>query len=209
MKFEKAKWIWLNKEAKKDEYAVFLCDFNIDCGNTFLNISADSNYQVYVNGKLSAFGQYPDYPHYKVYDSCDISKFVNKGKNRLVIVAWYYGNPTLTYTVGKAGVIFEVVNGGKVIEYSSENIVSRLALDNVSHVEKIITPQIGYSFVYNPNLYDGYLNADYIPNGFEPSKIVESSTEFVKRPIKELVATDFVSAKRIESDYDIYKKAVK
>lgn len=40
-----------------------------------LYISADSNYAVYINGKLLYAGQYPDYPDYKVYDVFDIASY--------------------------------------------------------------------------------------------------------------------------------------
>ena len=75
MKPEKAKWIWLNSETKKDEYAVFLQDFEVREQKTVLKISADSNYTVWVNGKMAGFGQYPDYPHYKIYDEIDITEY--------------------------------------------------------------------------------------------------------------------------------------
>ena len=61
---KRAKWIWLNQEAKSDEYAVFQDTFNVDKTNdTVLKISALGDYNVYVNGECVAFGQYADYAH--------------------------------------------------------------------------------------------------------------------------------------------------
>ena len=95
-----AKWIWENGTAQKDEHAEFFAPFF--CKNsaqkTVLYISADSDYGVFVNGKRVAFGQYPDYPHYKVYDKIDITEFVVEGNNALAIEAWYYGENSSTYT---------------------------------------------------------------------------------------------------------------
>ena len=204
MKPEKAKWIWLNSETKKDEYAVFLQDFEVREQKTVLKISADSNYTVWVNGKMAGFGQYPDYPHYKVYDELDISNFVVDGKNRLAIVVWYYGDPSQTYVVGKAGVMFEVTNGETLVCSSDETTMSRVAGDYVSYVEKIITPQMGFSFCYDPNGYDGYLSVDYTPKGFAPSKAVDGPSEFVKRPIQSLVTGDFIQGKKVDEKKDIY-----
>ncbi|MBR4943125.1 MAG: family 78 glycoside hydrolase catalytic domain, partial [Clostridia bacterium] len=85
-----------------------------------------------------------------------------------------------------------------------ENTLSRLAGDCVSYVEKSITPQIGYSFRYDPNLYDGYISADYTPKGFAPSQVVEGPTEFKKRPIKKLITGEFIKAKKTGESGNIY-----
>ena len=77
---ENAKWIWCLENAKPDEYAEFYTAFEYDGGECTINISADSNYALYINGKLSAFGQYADFPHDKVYDSVDITGFCKNGK---------------------------------------------------------------------------------------------------------------------------------
>lgn len=204
MKPEKAKWIWLNEKAKKDEYSVFISDFCVIEDETVLKISADSNYQVWINGQMAAFGQYPDYPHYKIYDEINISKLVVKGKNRITVLVWYYGLPTQTYTVGRAGIMFEIVSGGAPVCISDENTLSRLAGDYVSHVEKMMTPQIGFSFCYNPNFYDGYLSADYQPKGFLPSKTVEGPTDFIRRPIKALEIGNFIEGRKVNEGSNIY-----
>ena len=61
--FEKAKWIWRKEEAKADEHVDFLDSFNADnSGKYTLTVSADSNYALYINGNLAAFGKYADYP---------------------------------------------------------------------------------------------------------------------------------------------------
>ena len=61
--FEKAVWIWRQGVAGNDEYCDFSESFEIrDTGSYRLRIAADSNYTVYINGALAAFGQYADYP---------------------------------------------------------------------------------------------------------------------------------------------------
>ena len=56
---EKAKWIWQNNCPKSDEYAEFFCE--VPGGKITAFICADSNYEMWVNGRLAAFGQYADY----------------------------------------------------------------------------------------------------------------------------------------------------
>ena len=84
--FVKAKWIWKAGEILSDEFADFVSEFDATGVSPYtLTIAADSNYTVYSNGELAAFGQYADYPTYKVCDRIDVTKFVKQGKNRMVI----------------------------------------------------------------------------------------------------------------------------
>ena len=46
----KAKWIWHNKKISSDQYAEFITQFNSNTGHIKLNISADTNYAIYLNG---------------------------------------------------------------------------------------------------------------------------------------------------------------
>ena len=92
MAFENAQWIWRADEASPDEFVDFYCTFPGSDGEWKLNISADSDYNVYINGELVAFGQYADYPFYKVYNEIDVSRYIKKdGENKMLITVWYYG----------------------------------------------------------------------------------------------------------------------
>ena len=86
-----SRWIWLDREATTDSYGEFYEAFDFAGGSGELLISADSNYAVYVNGKLVDSGQYPDFPHYKVYDCLDLTPYLKVGKNHLGITVWHYG----------------------------------------------------------------------------------------------------------------------
>ena len=70
-----AQWIWCNNNPKQDEYGEFADNFSYESGKVILQISADSNYAAYINGKLAAWGQYADFPYDKVYDEIDITEF--------------------------------------------------------------------------------------------------------------------------------------
>ena len=74
--FQNASWIWCNNAPQPDEYGEFYSEFSTKkCDGITLSISADSDYAVYLNGTLCAFGQYHDYPYDKVYDTVDLSPF--------------------------------------------------------------------------------------------------------------------------------------
>ena len=56
--FENAKWIWKSTETHKDEYVVFSFELIYAGGDALMRLSADSDYNLLINGKLVSFGQY-------------------------------------------------------------------------------------------------------------------------------------------------------
>ena len=90
---QRASWIWRKGEVGQDEFCDFLAMIAVpEVGKRyFLHISADSNYALYINGIWVESGQYPDFPHYKIYDELDITAHCKAGINHLAITVWHYG----------------------------------------------------------------------------------------------------------------------
>lgn len=181
--FEKSKWIWPVSEARPDEYAEFIDEVNFYGRSSELVISSDSNYTVYINGTLAAFGQYADFPYKKVYDRIDISRYMRQGKNVIAFRVWYYGIATAsTYYPGKAGLIYTVFADGSPISYSSERTLSRLAPTFVPYKCKSITSQLGLTFEYDSKKADAWMfgipDADY---PFSPSCALDISPAMRER----------------------------
>ena len=148
---EEAKWIWQNRENTPDEYVEFSFGFAMPKNRqAVMNIAADSNYVLSINGKVAAFGQYADYPDYKVYDTVDVSKYLQED-NKVSLLVWYYGIDTQTYIKDNAGVIFEVVSGEDVLVKSDESIDCRICNLYENHRNKLITVQLGQSFKFYGN----------------------------------------------------------
>lgn len=146
--FSRAKWIWIHGENRSDEYAEFVFDFDGALNSKYsFFITADSNYNVYLNGVLIGFGQPTDYPHYKIYDEFSLAD-VKEGKNQIKIVVWYYGDDTQTYIKDDAGAIFELRKGDKLIYASSEKTLSRLCTEYENYRNKNITVQLGLGYKY-------------------------------------------------------------
>lgn len=180
------KWIWQSNNAKQDEHVDFFACFSYkkEYGRAILKLSVDSEYGLYINGKFVSFGQYPDYPHYKVYDEIDVSSYVNEGKNALAIEAWYFGESTSTYIKGDAGVWFEITCGDKTLCQSNETVLSRLSKTYASYRCKSITPQIGYTYSYDATKEDAWKTGD--GDGFMPSVAFDRQAPEIERPIKRL-----------------------
>ena len=194
--FKHAQWIWCSARPQSDEYGEFYKSFHFSGERMILNISADSNYAVYVNGKLSAFGQYPDYPHYKIYDEIDITADCQKGENHLAIIVWYYGDiKSSTYFEGKAALMFELFEDGESVAHSSENTPSRISNTYKSHALKKITVQLGLSFAYDATAEDGWMQGKL--EDFYYSHVVWQKLPLFKRPCKRLYLDPMVEAKQI------------
>ena len=184
--FEKAKWIWIDKNAECDEHAEFIDEVYFDGSGAEMYISADSDYAVYVNGSLAAFGQYPDFPYMKVYDRLDLSRHMRRGKNVIAIRVWYYGiDTTSTYYPGDAGLIYSLYADGVLLSYSSERTLSRISPTYVSHKRRIITGQLGLSFEYDAEGLDAWMLGEADTKyPFSPSRELDISPAMRQRTCK-------------------------
>ena len=189
--FEAAKWIWIAAGSHKDQYVdftdIFVSDKN---GKDEICIAADSDYTLWVNGRLAGFGQYSDYPHYKIGDRIDISEYTVKGENSIAVTVWYYGHNSQTYILGSAGLIYEVRCDGKIAAASSTATPSRRSPAYVQGECKEITGQLGITYHADLMHADGFpLAPDAV--GFAPSvEVTDISYDISPRPIKRLVLGD-------------------
>lgn len=206
--FTNAKWIWNSLDFSSDEHVDFFTVFNYDKedGAVFLNVSADSDYGVYINGAFVEFGQYPDYPHYKVYDSIDISEYLVEGSNSLAFEVWYYGNNCSTNIDDGPGLIFSLCASGKTLAQSDESTLSRISPVYRSNECVLITGQLGYTYHYDASAEDSSACDRKLTACGTFSASVELSpkkaTPSIVRPIKRLCLGEPVKGKLIKSDFD-------
>lgn len=211
--FEHALWIWSVSDPKTDEYSEFYDCFQYDKGRVLLSISADSNYAVYLNGSLAAWGQYADFPYDKIYDTVDVTEYCEKGKNHMAILVWYYGiDNTQVYYPGRAGVIYEVSDGKAILCESGPDTLTRRSRTYVSHRNKIITNQLGLSYKYDATKEDRWMMGEL--KGFARAVVVEQSLPLRIRPCKNLTmlsdAVGSIWKKITETDviFDLGKEQV-
>ncbi len=180
-----SKWSWPACEPGVDQYAEFYQAFEYVGEKAELRISADSNYAVYVNGKLAASDQYPDYPHYKVYDVIDLSPFCNKGQNHLAVVVWYYGLGNYSYVIGNAALRYELWLDETLAGCSDEHTLSRISRCYRNGYCKTITGQLGLSYWYDLTQEDEWMLGK--ADGFAPSRIIAQDLPLYPRPIPKFV----------------------
>ena len=190
-----SEWIWLAQGEKTDQYGEFYDSFFCRDEGAKLLISADSNYAVWVNGRLVFSGQYPDFPHYKIYDEIDLAGYVCAGTNHLAVQVWYYGEGNMSYYPGRAALRYEVHSGGKRIGFSGIHTLSRESHCYHNGLAKKITHQLGFSFRYDLNHEDGWRLGEL--DGFTPSRAVEQNLPMFPRPIAQVERGKALDAKVI------------
>ena len=189
--FKKAKLIYPSNLSDFDEWTDYYTEFDYDGGLAICHVSVETNYTLYINGTLVSFGQYDDYPEYKVVDEIDVTKFLVKGKNKLALIHWRSCcDGGFCYYPGVAGVIFEIESNGKVLCASDEKVASRFSPAYAQWKKRIITGQIGYTFSYDATKED-----DFINRGFWGQSVVkENNNEYFLRPIPSLVLKDRINS---------------
>ena len=190
-----SKWIWAACEKQVDQYAEFLDTFEYSGQKADLYISADSNYAVYINGKLAASDQYPDYPHYKIYDQVDLSAYCRRGRNHLGVIVWYYGLSNMSYVPGNAALRYELRLDDALHCMSDERTLSRICRTFHNGYGKVITGQLGLSYWYDLSQEDGWMTGD--ADGFRESVAVQHAQQLYKRPIPKFSIGCFTPAKLV------------
>ncbi len=180
--FEKAKWIWVDGENAPDTYGEFYNEFDWQGEKAVCRISADSDYTLFINGKYVASNQYGDFEWYKSYDSLDITKYLQKGKNSIAILVWYFGTSTQRYYKAPAGLLYEIEEGGTVRVESGKDTLSRYSKAYKNGLKKNVTSQLGYSYLYDATKEDDWVNGEL--NGFTPSVLADKNCNLVPRPVK-------------------------
>lgn len=201
--FAKSKWIWNREKSLGDEYCEFYKEFSFEGSKAYLNISCDSDYTLFVNGRFFESNQFFGFEHYKVYDRLDITPLLNKGLNSIAVIVWHIGDckGIQRYSPAEAGLIFEIEDqDGETLAYSDETTPSRLSRTYKNGYKKRISGQIGYSFLYDATKEDAFPKS--LCDGFIDSSIIDKDRRFFIRPAKKLCLGEKVAIKIIRVSED-------
>ncbi len=202
MVFSESEWVWRNGE-REDEYVRFSDKFYYEGKSlVYLNLCCDSDFTVWINGKMAGFGKYPDFPNCQVYDRLDITSFVKKGENIVSVLVWHYGVDTQTHVKRHAGLIYEIVTEENILAASGKNTRCKVAEDYLSGEKHWITSQLGLSYCYDAK---GVERQDEIfLQGEECSIQYGRSKDFVVRPVERLKMEEVRCGKLISQGSFIY-----
>lgn len=178
-----AKWIWLKDGEMTNSFGEFFIPFSYSGGNVTFKISVDSEYTLYIGGEYVSSNQYSDFPHYKIYDEIDITKYLTHGDNSIAVEVWYMGEGNASYFPGKAGLWYEISVDGKKVAESDESTLSRLSRVYENGLKKKICNELGFTYHYDANKEDGWKTGNL--DGFSES-VLTQAMQPLPRPVKRL-----------------------
>lgn len=117
----KSEWIWDNSgEHPRNHWVCFRQTFELRKKVpevAVLNITADSRYVLYINGRRIGFGPVRSWPSEQSYDSYRIEDYLHPGKNVIAVLVTHYGISTCQYIEGRGGLIAQVdfIEDGEII----------------------------------------------------------------------------------------------
>jgi len=191
-----ANWIWLKDGEMINSFGEFYIPFNYTSGNVSVKISVDSEYALYINGEYVSSNQYSDFPHYKIYDEIDITKYLKCGENSIAAIVWYMGVGNASYFPGRAGLWYEIYCDDKKVHESDVNTLSRMSRTFENGLDKKICNELGFTYHYDANNEDNWKTGEL--NGFTESVITEAMQP-LPRPVKRLEILTFRNGKQIKS----------
>ncbi|MBS4199874.1 alpha-L-rhamnosidase N-terminal domain-containing protein [Bacillus sp. FJAT-49732] len=142
-----AKWIWpRNSFLDKHEIVYFRRSFFVENDQCQLNInvSADSRYRLFLNGKSVCVGPLKGDNHTHYYETVDLSPYLKKGKNVLAAKVLHYSplssepSPESIWHSTKGGFLLEgslQSSSGETIEILDSNQDWKCLIDHAIHYE--------------------------------------------------------------------------
>ncbi len=164
-----AKWIWHPDKQTQDginQFVEFRREIDID-GSTKgsqVFISVDSHYELWINGVIVDWNQYPGWPEHRFYNSIEVGEYLKPGRNVIAVRAQYRGEDFIIYAKGKAGLIFEMDVNGKTVLASDRAWKCRKAATYKSGAISKMTRQARFNFEYNAQNEDDWLKIEYKPD---------------------------------------------
>ncbi len=158
------RWIWLDDCAEtENQYVGFRRDFTLtqkpDSGR--LLISADSDYQVFLNG-LEIYGrQFSDYPQERSFDVYPVGDLLRRGRNAIAVLGYYRGRGASDYRSGRPGLIVQLEAGAtRIVSDSQWRARLSPAYASGGQVDQV-TKQMGFVVVHDARREDGWTSLGY------------------------------------------------
>lgn len=111
-------WIWPSGEkAPRNSYTYFRKRLELDEGprGVRVHLTADSRYQLWVNGSFVGRGPVRSDRRHLYYDTWDLAPYVRRGKNVVAVLVHHYGESTFQYMQGRGGLLADIVGPAGVV----------------------------------------------------------------------------------------------
>lgn len=176
--------------APQNSHILFRKWFETEHGKkTFIYISADDYYKLYVNGKFVCQGPAPGYPFHYYYNKVDITEYLKDGRNLIAVHTYYQGLINRVWVSGddRHGLILDVEQDGKVILSSDANFLC------AKHTGFEALGIAGYQTQFmeryiSGSTEEGFEQTDYDDSSWEQAGLrKETDYHLVEQPSKMLV----------------------
>lgn len=184
---QEAKWIWINEDPQKNEYAYFADEFEWNGEKAIFSIVAETDYILYINERRISFGQFAGYPTEKYCDEIDISRYCEPGRNQFLATVRYEGVNSATHIDDGAGVIFSLALDEQTVLVSNENTPGGYDNRYLQHTTRKITPQLGLSSGMRSR-------KQFFPTG---CVLVQKTNNIKPRPVKKTMRGRVLEGRRV------------
>ena len=116
----------INGIAPQNSHILFRSTFNVQKSeNTYIYISADDYYKLYINGRFVCQGPAAGYPFHYYYNKVDISEYLSVEKNTIAVHTYYQGLINRVWVSGddRHGLICDIVQDEQTLLASDENFL--------------------------------------------------------------------------------------
>lgn len=197
---ENTNWIW----DKKDECGInrrvcFRRNFERPgTDKVSLDITADSRYELYVNGIHIGNGPVRYWENEYPYDTYDITRYLTDGGNVVAVMVWEMGMSSFQYLKNTPGLCLECSSDGTVLFESDSNFkcIQNAGYDSNSLPTSV---QQSYAEVYDARKFDAsWTRADFDDRTWENAAVVSKNSKLFPRDIP-FLSTENLTPVRIMS----------
>lgn len=156
----KGSWIWKDRTpAHENEFIKFRRDFTFSGGAAYLHITADTRYELYVNGVYLGFGPVRAWPAHYRYDSYDIAPYLSFGKNSVAVLVNHMIHGTFQSIPSSPGLLAQIELEDGVIATDSDWLCAEESA--FSWQVPRISVQEAFEEQYDARLYDGWKERNF------------------------------------------------
>jgi hypothetical protein len=174
-----AHWIWGGDQpTPKNDWRYFrkTCDIPAGITRAALLLTADSSYELHVNGAFVGRGPVRGFPFAYFYDVYDVTPLLQPGANTLAILARHLGDHTMTYVKGAPGLLAELVvqtAAGETISIASGSDWRTIHCDAFNAAATRISVQLGFEEQYDARReHTGWQGPGFDDHTWSPATIV-------------------------------------
>ncbi len=116
-----ANWIWCKGEESPRNFYLYArkeVEISAPVESAEFNCTADSRYQLFINGELIGRGPARSDPRWQSYDKYEVSAYLHPGKNVIAALIHHYGVDTASYIRGRGAFLFQ----GEIMSTNGEGL---------------------------------------------------------------------------------------